>query len=95
MPRSGDDEVPAKPSRVELDRAEEEVSPGGPLGRDPEPPRKRAVAQVAERYLNLCFDSEDLTALPLELRQQAERLLKSGAGAPEADDDAGDQPSWW
>ena len=47
MPRSGDDEVSAEPSRVELDGAEEEVSPGDPPGRDPEPPCERAVAQVA------------------------------------------------
>jgi hypothetical protein len=53
------------------------------------------VARMAARYLNLSFDSEDLTALPMQLRQQAERLLKGGTGGPEADDDAGEQPSWW
>jgi hypothetical protein len=50
---------------------------------------------MAERYLNLPFDSEDLTALPMELRQQAARLLKSGIGGPDAHDDAGEQPSRW
>jgi hypothetical protein len=66
-----------------------------PLKRNRDYDQARAVAQVAERYLNLSFDSEDLTALPMELRQQAARLLKSGIGGPEADDDAGEQPSWW
>ncbi len=66
-----------------------------PLKRNRDYDQAKAVAQVAERYLNLSFDSEDLTALPMELRQQAARLLKSGIGGPEADDDAGEQPSWW
>jgi hypothetical protein len=66
-----------------------------PLKRNRDYDQAKAVAQVAERYLNLSFDSEDLTALPIELRQQAARLLKSGIGGPDAHDDAGEQPSWW
>ena len=66
-----------------------------PLKRNRDYDQAIAVAQVAERYLNLPFDSEDLSALPMELRQQAARLLKSGIDEQEADEDKGEQPSWW
>ena len=66
-----------------------------PLKRNRDHDQAIAVARVAERYLNLPFDSEDLSALPMELRQQAARLLKGGISKPESDEDAGEQPSWW
>ena len=66
-----------------------------PLKRNRDYDQAVAVARMAERYLNLPFDSEDLSALPMELRQQAARLLKGGIGEPEPDEDAGEQPSWW
>ena len=52
-----------------------------PLKRNRDDDRAIAVARVAERYLNLPFDSEDLSALPMELRQQAAQLLKGGSAA--------------
>jgi hypothetical protein len=66
-----------------------------PLKRNRDYDQAIAVARVAERCLNLPFDSEDLSALPIELRQQAARLLKGGISEPESDEDAGEQPSWW
>ena len=65
-----------------------------PLKRNRDYDKAIAVARVAERYLNLPFDSEDLSALPIELRQQAARLLRGGISEPEFDEDAGEQPSW-
>jgi hypothetical protein len=50
---------------------------------------------MAARYLNLSFDSEDLTALPMELRQQAARLLKGSSGEPLPGEETGERPSWW
>lgn len=51
-----------------------------------------AVASVAVRYLNLSFDGGDLTALPRELRDQAEALLASAEPPAEG---AGIRPNWW
>ena len=54
--------------------------------------RAEAVASVAVHYLNLSFDGGDLTALPRELRDQADVLL--AVAAPPAEGAEG-WPTWW
>jgi len=66
-----------------------------PLKRNRDYDQAVAIARIAERYLNLPFDNDDLSALPVELRQQAARLLKDGMDEPEPDEDVGEKPSWW
>jgi hypothetical protein len=66
-----------------------------PLKRNRDYDQAVAVARIAERYLNLPFDNDDLSALPVELRQQAARLLKDGMDEPEPDEDVDEKPSWW
>lgn len=52
-----------------------------------------AVATLADSYLAMSFDSEDLSALPQQLRDQASALLAVNA-EPEPDSD-GSEPKWW
>lgn len=51
------------------------------------------VARLAVDYLNLPFDSDDLSALPLELRQQADRLAAAMPAPQRAD--TGFEPKGW
>lgn len=53
-----------------------------------------AVASLSVRYLNLSFEDSDLTALPRELRDQAEALL-AAAAPPAPSEGAKGRPSWW
>lgn len=52
-----------------------------------------AVAILAHRYLGLSFNSGELSALPHDLRDQADRLLEAGAAAERGRND--EEPGWW